>query len=157
VRPIQHGERERERKRSSPRGGEGSLLNRRRRKWGGGSWWACLRGGWRRRERKGALARWSAVRGSRQWPPAIGRGRRRCRANRGGRQAWATRAKGCGQLTRGIRVRWGTQCQRRSVGESERERPGGAVQTGIETNSEFQCLKQISNCFKLWLIRKVLS
>jgi hypothetical protein len=35
--------------------------------------------------------------------------------------------------------------------------PGGAVQIGFETNSEFKCFKQILNCFKLWSIRKVLS
>jgi hypothetical protein len=35
--------------------------------------------------------------------------------------------------------------------------PGGTVRTGFETNSEFKCFKQISNYFKLWSIRKVLS
>jgi hypothetical protein len=35
--------------------------------------------------------------------------------------------------------------------------PGGAVQTGFEIKYEFKWFKIFSNCFKLWLIRKVLS
>jgi hypothetical protein len=35
--------------------------------------------------------------------------------------------------------------------------PGGAVQPRFETKSEFNCFKQISNCYNLWSIRKVLS
>jgi hypothetical protein len=139
---------------------------------GRGSRWACPRGGWRRSERRGALAWRSATRDDRQRPSAIGRGRRRCRVNRGGRWAWATRVKGRGQLTRGTGVRWGTRCQRWGAGRAgERGRaamgcqqagpsgivPGGAVQTGFETNSKFKCFKQISNFFKLWSIRNVLS
>jgi hypothetical protein len=34
---------------------------------------------------------------------------------------------------------------------------GGVVQTGFEIKSKFKWFKTFSNCFKLWLIRKVLS
>jgi hypothetical protein len=129
VRPIQHGERERERKRSSPRGGEGSLLNRRRRKWGGrgGSRWACPRGGWRTSERRGALARWSVARGSRQWPPTVGHGWRRCRVNRGGRRAWAMRvadARDWGEVGPGVSGGVWERAKRREAGG------GGALTRG---------------------------
>jgi hypothetical protein len=138
---------------------------------GRGSRWARPRGGWRMRERRGALVWRSATRGGRQRASAIGRGRHHCHVNRGGRWAWATRVKGRGQLTRGTGARWGTRCQRRGAGRAgERGQaamghrqagpsgivPGGAVQTGFERNSKFKCFKQISNFFKLWSIRKVL-
>jgi hypothetical protein len=50
-------------------------------------------GAWRRRREEGGLARWSVALGDRQRPPAVKRGRRRCRVNRGGRRVFAMRRR----------------------------------------------------------------
>jgi hypothetical protein len=57
-----------------------------------GSVWAHPHGGggWRRGGHGAAVV----ARGGQQRPPIVGRGRRRCRANRGARRAWATREDG---------------------------------------------------------------
>jgi hypothetical protein len=99
------------------------LLKRRRGEVGEGEGVSVGATTWRME--KGALVQRPAERGGRQCSPAVGDGWRRCRANRGRRRAWATRAKGRGRLTRGTEVRWGTRCQRWGAGESGRERLGG--------------------------------
>jgi hypothetical protein len=61
---------------------------------GGGSTWARPRGGQRRRGE-------GAWHGGQQWPPAVGRGLRRCHANKGGRRPWVTRANVSDEQDRG--------------------------------------------------------
>jgi hypothetical protein len=78
---------------------------------------------WRREKeetgRGGGLVRWSVARGGRQWPPTVGRGWRHCHANRGGRRAWATRAKVADERDRG---EVGPGGSGRGAREKERER-----------------------------------
>jgi hypothetical protein len=59
----------------------GPVARGREGKRGGGPTGAAM---WRRRRDEGGLAQRSAARSSRQWPPAVGRGRRHCRSNREG-------------------------------------------------------------------------
>jgi hypothetical protein len=87
------------------------------------------RGG-KRRERKGVLAWRLAAWGGWQRPPAVGCGWCNCRMNRGGRQAWAMRAKERGLLTRGTGARRDPVSAAGCGGERRGERQGsGAAPT----------------------------
>jgi hypothetical protein len=84
----------------------GSMAQGREEKRGGRRGRVCMEveeGG----EGGGCLARQSVACGGQHRPPTVGRGWRRCRANRGGWMAWVMRAMGWARLTGGTGVRRG--------------------------------------------------
>jgi hypothetical protein len=62
---------------------------------------------WEKEERGVGVAVGSAGQEGRQWPLTVGCGRRRCRANKGGRWLWAMRQRGQTWLTSGTGARRG--------------------------------------------------